>query len=474
MQVMLTSLWMRVVGPNEFCTRYPSAFAGTLSIAVMYVIGRQLFSGRVGLVGAVLLAVSEFQILHSQETRYYALFLAFTLLSFFFYTRAVERRDAASHGFHAMATIAMFYTHQYGFFVIVAQGLHFIAQRWPLRRRIETGSLRVWIIFQLVVLLSIAPALRLGATFRGTVYPLSWLGEPSPAALAITVLRYVGSRFPVRTTVVGATTFLACGSVAYILALGKRSWLASVGALADTPRVLLEKKRELALAAFWLLCPTLIPWVLSKLVRPIYEVRYTIGAAPALYLLLAVLASTIHRVVPAPVVLGFVAILVGPGLHEYYVGVTHEDWRGAAHYVDDHAQSGDAIVVPHPVLGRHAFGWYYQGQIQECTMDRRRPDSVAVIEAANQCSSESSRVWLVYRAFSFHGTHLEETDWRAAGFRLVELSRFRGVPVYLFERVEEDGDSSSLRRWHGPLPYASSTCVTHSGRTRCRPRGVSL
>jgi hypothetical protein len=48
------------------------------------------------------------------------------------------------------------------------------------------------------------------------------------------------------------------------------------------------------------------------------------------------------------------------------------------------------------------------------------------------------------------------------------------VPVYLFERVKEDSDSSSLRKGHGLCLPASSACVTHSGRRGWRPRGALL
>ena len=84
------SLWTSVCGTTEFATRSLSAFAGVASIAIIYATGRSLFSRRVAVVSSTLLALSEFQVLYAQEARYYALFLALALVSFYLYVRTLQ------------------------------------------------------------------------------------------------------------------------------------------------------------------------------------------------------------------------------------------------------------------------------------------------------------------------------------------------------------------------------------------------
>ena len=87
----LMALWVRLAGTTELATRFLSAWAGTAAIAALYAIGRHLFSRKVALVGAGLMALSEFQIWYAQDSRYYALLVFTSLISFYVFLIALER-----------------------------------------------------------------------------------------------------------------------------------------------------------------------------------------------------------------------------------------------------------------------------------------------------------------------------------------------------------------------------------------------
>jgi hypothetical protein len=76
----LIGLVVRWLGTNEFAARLVPAIAGTISIPVLYLIGRKLFSERAAVLSAVLLAVSSYHIFFSQEARYYTLVMLFSML----------------------------------------------------------------------------------------------------------------------------------------------------------------------------------------------------------------------------------------------------------------------------------------------------------------------------------------------------------------------------------------------------------
>ena len=92
---ILAHFWMQVLGTTEAAARSLSALAGIASIPVTYAVGRELSDRTVGLISALLVAISEFQIHYSQEYRYYAVMLLLTLLSFLFYVRALKNRRSS-------------------------------------------------------------------------------------------------------------------------------------------------------------------------------------------------------------------------------------------------------------------------------------------------------------------------------------------------------------------------------------------
>jgi mannosyltransferase len=65
--------WRLLVGESEFALRALSAFAGVLTVAFTYALGRRLHSAAAGLAAALFVALNTFSIYYSQETRMYAL-----------------------------------------------------------------------------------------------------------------------------------------------------------------------------------------------------------------------------------------------------------------------------------------------------------------------------------------------------------------------------------------------------------------
>jgi mannosyltransferase len=64
----LLHLWM-ALGDGAATVRALSALCGTLTIPVVYLLGRRLADGKVGLLAALILAVSPFHVRFAQETR---------------------------------------------------------------------------------------------------------------------------------------------------------------------------------------------------------------------------------------------------------------------------------------------------------------------------------------------------------------------------------------------------------------------
>ena len=79
--------WTKLVGWNEFWVKLPFALMGIASVFLIYVIGKQWFNRKTGLLAAAFFAVSQLTIFHSQLARPYAPGLFFVLLMVFFWNK---------------------------------------------------------------------------------------------------------------------------------------------------------------------------------------------------------------------------------------------------------------------------------------------------------------------------------------------------------------------------------------------------
>jgi len=100
-------------GKSDFLVRLPEAIFGSLSILLIFQLGRMLFGTRAGLMAAFLLACSPFHINYSQESRFYASMIFFILLFniAFFHAMRKEKLKAVSFLFLVVAGILSLYTH---------------------------------------------------------------------------------------------------------------------------------------------------------------------------------------------------------------------------------------------------------------------------------------------------------------------------------------------------------------------------
>jgi hypothetical protein len=108
-------------------------------------------------------------------------------------------------------------------------------------------------------------------------------------------------------------------------------------------------------------------WLVSTR-QPIFTNRYLVWAAPGLYLLAAVGAAVLLRQGRrgAWLAIGLLlVVLIGDGralLHQVEKPIK-PDFRGAAHYLEEHYQPGD-LVVFHLSYVQQNFDYYYPGAYQ--------------------------------------------------------------------------------------------------------------
>jgi len=443
---VLIHFWVRLFGTAETATRSLAALAGIASIAIIYFLGRELFGKSIGLLSALLMAISEFQIHCSQETRFYSLFALATLLSIFFYIKALRSNRTGYFLVYVATSVLLFYSHAYGVFIFAAQHLYFLI-RWKEYRKVRVK----WFLCQTLLFFAIAPnflpnILKSKRIAGVGVSTLGWIPDPPLSALLRTVYEYVlplrhdRSWMAVVLSFAAGIAFFMIGTALFAHWMGKKQWFTSAKNLLGERQGLASKANELLLLGCCFLCPLIFPFVLSKLIGPMYVDRYTISASPALYLLLAFGITRIGKIVPVFVSITALAILVAPGLASYYGTPVKEQWREAAAFVTANASDRDVIIfsLEDGEWQRRCFDWYYRGNLSECCIDKdlKDKDDKAIEDALAKCTSGHERFWLIMRDTSktvgrFKGFFLNS---KHADMRLIEEPSFKGLSVYLYER----------------------------------------
>lgn len=437
--VVAAHYWMQLFGTGEAATRLLPAISGTVALLFMYVAGRELFDEEVVLIATFLMAISEFQIAQSQNFRYYSVFLVFTLISFFSWIRALRTGQSGYFVLYVLSTLAMFYSHTHGIFIIAAQGLYFVLQ--ALRYRPVWLK---WLASQVLILLGLLPGLSIafGGAVEGTSNVFQWIPDPHWWQPVLTFMRFVfpGRHYPALITVAGALSFAVIAFGLFVAWKGKATWLSSLRELVPAVRGLLEKRSELLIVGCWLTIPIILPLLLSGILGPMYLDRYVIGTSPALYLLIALVIVTLRKVVHPIIPLGILAILITPGLYEYYVIPTKEQWREAAAYLHQQAQPNDRFIFAPGENGaiEESLQWYYRAPTPGCALEVGIHDAAAITAMLPDCIAGTGRVWLVIRGAPARVKPFEDyfLAHPLSHMNLVDHQKFKDVDLYSFNVIQ--------------------------------------
>ena len=373
------NFWRQLVGDSEFALRYYSLVFSVLSIPFIYRLGKDLLDRQLGLISAVLMSVSPFQIWHAQEARMYALLTAASAMSMWGFINLYRRGGWRWRLVYLVGTMWVITAHYHGFLLIGIQGL-FLLLTWRRHRH----TYLAWGGTVLVALMFYTPWFILsGAFVRDYV---GWLDQPS---LWETYIRNAQA-FSIGELVSGSTaTFLLVIFViiygAGLLYVAQRRWGIWRGS-------------ELL---FFLLAYTIAPniavWLFGELRNTsVYLERYLISVQVGYLLTIAIgilavaeglstiilwLQSKIQKANQVPsrhltnssnlgtklVAIALLLTLVGINgwvLFQHYFNpvFAKPDWRAVVRHIETFTLPGDAILLTGDG-GEKVMNYYYRGNL---------------------------------------------------------------------------------------------------------------
>ncbi|MGB7158330.1 MAG: glycosyltransferase family 39 protein [Tepidisphaeraceae bacterium] len=381
------NLWVGVAGLGDVALRLPSAIFGVASVGVIFLLGRELFDERVGLVAALLLALSRFHISYSQEARTYSLMFLLMLLACWFAVRMIKRKSAIDQvGYVVSAALAM-WAHPFAAFALLAMNVFYVAC-YAFGPRPATDLWR-WIILQFAFSLAFWP--WLSRTWRVVQTGLPWIVESTSFPQAM--LSYAGS-----VMLFGLLIVLSLVAIGYGIA---------------------RRERGILLLILLIILPILGPLAFTSRLYQTFIPRYGMIVVGAWLLLAAYGAVRLRAWATALLCAAYVAISFAhfrPGYGNYPDAEHKADVRAAAHHLITSAGAGDAVSIAGRPLFQLPLNHYLRGQDLRILT---RPDEADPAQAP--------RLWVLYG--------LPEGSGRVTpppGYEPVDYSDFDGVVLYQF------------------------------------------
>jgi uncharacterized membrane protein len=384
---VLLHLWMAIAGGSEAVLRFPSLVAGTVAIALTFLLGRRVGGSTTGFLAALFLATSPYAVAASQEARMYALLTAFTLGSTYTLCLALEHPLRRYWILYAALQGLALYTHHFALLVVLAHGAYVLLS---VGRRAHA---RGWLASMVVA----------------AILYLPWL--PSLPAQVATVRSWPSIRPPLRASDIadvvalwsfggglfGTATYLHAGTYANVLPETCRlhplrftdpsppSVCQPQPAYPLVPLVpfillLLAGVAHLGGGRRLVLWTWLLPFAVvtvGSLEWNLFQKRYFAFLTPFFAIILAAGVVRVARAagrmrfpVALAATLAVPALYVTPALNGLLTAPPTHDWRGAADYLRLHARPGDVLLFI-PAFTRLPFEYYYRGPHTTLTVNPR-------------------------------------------------------------------------------------------------------
>jgi len=332
---------------SDFMARLPSVIFGVLSILMIFIIGREFYGSRTGLFSALLMAISVYHIMYSQEARPYSMMIFFSLASFYCLWKAMKT-EKQGHWYWAglvLFTVLNLYNHFFAVFAVLANVLVFCYLLYKLGsdRKRKAG---LFVFCMLIAFLIYLPL------FKNIAYlDMSPVTNAMPVEFNLGYYENLLSRY-------GAGT-----GIAFLIYN-----LAFVAGLLSFRKKLDENVSLLMLLA--------VPFFVLSFVKlnHFFHIRYVMFTFPVYLLFVSrgvdnAVEFAGSRLKPSwsenkKLAIGFLAVLiVFGGLAvvplQYYYNLPSRlaDWKGAARFVDENFGRNTTVIVESGYAGE-IFQYY--------------------------------------------------------------------------------------------------------------------
>ena len=371
------NLWQQAVGTTEFALRFFSLLWGVLFIPLLYVVTRRLSNERLGVLAALLAAISPFMVAYSQEARMYTMLPCLALLALLSFCNGLQRSARPVWWVAYLVTMIVGASTHYLFVLVWIVTALYLVIDYLRSREMRWWAVAVqglpllvagiWVVF--------SPGLR-DSLFRiaqgEAVFSLAYkLNKIMPSLLL--------SEIEPQQLPPGGYVLLALGWLLILLGVW---WSKRTGSLGDR--------------AWLLLVLTLVVPLVAALVIPYGVLGRHLGYVliPSfVFMALGLLALRRWGIVALGTGIVVVLLLSSWGLLVHYSSGGGSFGQAMA-YIDRRGREGDLVIISQP-LNEHLAAYYNkEGWPISYVPSTGEPAAAGVNEALNALSSQHERLWL--------------------------------------------------------------------------------
>ena len=327
------NLLFKLFGYTSFVVRFYSAIIGVFGIYFTYLLGKEMFSKRVGIIAAALISVNYFQLFYSQEARPYIFLYLLSILSFYYLIRYLKDnsiKNALAHGFIAGLMISF---HFFGLFVLFSQYvllLIFLILSQE-KEKFFVGSA----VSGAVTSILFIPAIKVFK--KVSEIKEFWIPQPT-LDIYTNYFRYFFGNSELVLSLVG---FLVC--IYFIRLLKEKDTPINYDAIIENKNVF-----NFIILSVWVVISILIPLIRSYLAIPMLQPRYFTAVLPAVIILIAVAINQFNNktiqigLISMFIIFSITDIVV---VKKYYTAAHKDQFREASQFIIDNNKTNQPVAT---------------------------------------------------------------------------------------------------------------------------------
>lgn len=406
LMIILGHIWGEIFGYDEVGVRSLSAVVGVGAVGMLYAVSKQLFDKNIALIAAGLAALSGYLIYYSQDYRYYSMIVLLTLLTYYFFVRALQTEKRWYFALNVLFSVLCYYTHPFGVFMMFAQGIFFLiyAQQYK--------SLWIpWFVSQIAIILLTLPHIWL----LWTVYLdsssnnlLSYIVRVRYNTPFFATVKYiVYDEIYLRVIPLATANIVFFSGVIYRIRRPGESYSKCIRKdLQNLKALFTNDLNSLLLVLIWFFSIMIIPYLLGFVMGPTFLDRYVIGAAPPFFILLAVALWAMRNSIPLYASVGALLVVMIFGLLAYYEEPRKEEWEHVFNIIEENETANDRIIYNLGIYNpgvrlrfEYAAKIYYEGSLDRCLYYVNQIDDPEFRYDLDNCIGDADHIWIVMREY---------------------------------------------------------------------------
>ena len=423
---LLVYFWA-FLGNSELVLRLLPLLLGFLLIIMIYKAGCHFFDKDTGLIAALLVAISPFNIYYSQELSHYTLTALLALGSLYYMSYALTSEKISYWVRYVLFTLLTLYTIYTAGFLLIAMNLYFFTIYG-----FKSKKLLKWLISQGVVLcvysiLMLHMLPKQLAFFQDRPYAVDWISGNS--------LHHIIQFFRVLYLGYNAQMYV------YILASIVLFPISLFGIICSFQK----NKKDTMLFLFWIFVP-LTCAILSHPIIPTFTYRNYIFVLPASYILLAFGIKKLTKYAWTCILM--LVFLYTGSLYNYYANIyplpekfyregvhPKKDNRSAIKFVRENFQDGD--IIGHTCISTVFTFYFYFGH------DASYGDTYFQLDSGDSIlkyATNKKRLWIIWSDWEPQGPERISIICQDSINRFIsentikkDSREFEGITVYLYE-----------------------------------------